>query len=241
MTTCHGQIHQERLSSPWSPITGDSRLPQSTTVSFKLIDDTIKYLQSVSVHFSAPATTSSEEGATILMVTILMVTRLLQSAYENITMIDEAHTNAVAYCLPAQTQSNPKCEKCVAAEEERLYDWGDYNTFHGLIGHLSAYEVATHHWQEVEYNVNFICLYYECKLVDLAIPISDYRDLHGKFSLPSLAFSSYSINKIVCPDLAQLSLILHMYILFYESRVCFLGLTLEWQLKPLFRKPSGWA
>ncbi|KAJ6109647.1 hypothetical protein N7486_001882 [Penicillium sp. IBT 16267x] len=90
------------------------RLTHSTTISFKLINDTIKYLKTVSVH-TASATISSKER-----VTIHLATQLLQSTYKDIASTE--NTDTVAYCHPAQSQTNGRCRKCVAAEEERLYD-----------------------------------------------------------------------------------------------------------------------
>ncbi|KAF3002847.1 hypothetical protein E8E15_000223 [Penicillium rubens] len=90
------------------------RLPHSTTVSCKLINDTINYLKTVTVHM-ASATITSEERARIHL-----ATQLLQSTYEDIANTEEMDTEAAAYFH--QSQTNGKCRKCEAAQEEHLYD-----------------------------------------------------------------------------------------------------------------------
>ncbi|KAJ5642604.1 hypothetical protein N7490_006604 [Penicillium lividum] len=114
--------HSETASRPCGfplPATREihtGRLPHSTAVSFKLINDTIGYLKTVSIH-TASATITSKERARIHL-----ATQLLQSMYEDIASTEEMNTDTVAYYHPAQSQTNGKCKKCVAAEEERLYD-----------------------------------------------------------------------------------------------------------------------
>ncbi|KAJ5175709.1 uncharacterized protein N7482_001586 [Penicillium canariense] len=99
------------------PATGEihtGRLPHSTTISCKLVNDTINYLKTVSVHI-ASATITSEERARIHL-----ATQSLQSTHEDIANTEEMDTEAVTYFH--RSQPNGKCKKCEAAKEEHLYD-----------------------------------------------------------------------------------------------------------------------
>ncbi|KAJ5769733.1 uncharacterized protein N7511_001784 [Penicillium nucicola] len=90
---------------------------RATEITTKLIHETIQYLQVVSDHISSFDKISSREWATMHL-----ATQLLQSRYEDHVAGENIQANAPSDFHAAQTQPELKCEKCAAADEERLYD-----------------------------------------------------------------------------------------------------------------------
>ncbi|OQE65071.1 hypothetical protein PENNAL_c0215G09798 [Penicillium nalgiovense] len=95
---------RRRHSYSTSQIPGRSQLvhrkrpPSNIKISRKMVNDTIQYLQTLSDRILISDTISPREWATMHL-----ATQLLQSRYEEI--------------IPEE-----KCQKCAAADEERLYD-----------------------------------------------------------------------------------------------------------------------
>ncbi|KAJ5471438.1 hypothetical protein N7530_008795 [Penicillium desertorum] len=93
------------------------RPPSLIKISRDMANDTIQYLQTVSDRILISDTISPREWATMHL-----ATQLLQSRYEEIIVRKEIETDAVSDFESPPTQPEEKCQKCAAADEERLYD-----------------------------------------------------------------------------------------------------------------------
>jgi hypothetical protein len=93
------------------------RLPSLATISRQMVNDTIQYLQTLSDHILISDAILPREWATVHL-----ATQLLQSRYEEIIVRKEMETDAVSGFYSPPTQPEEKCQKCAAADEERLYD-----------------------------------------------------------------------------------------------------------------------
>jgi hypothetical protein len=88
-----------------------------TTASGKFVRDTIQYLQTLFDRILI--------GDTIYPMEWDMMHRatpLLQSSYEDLLAREEMEIDAVSEFNSPPTQPEEKCQKCAAADEERLYD-----------------------------------------------------------------------------------------------------------------------
>ncbi|CAG7962945.1 unnamed protein product [Penicillium salamii] len=87
------------------------------TISTKLLNNTIQYLQTLSDHILISDTISSREWATMHL-----ATKLLQSSYEEILEGKEMETCPLFVFDSLPTQPAEKCRKCAAVDEQRLHD-----------------------------------------------------------------------------------------------------------------------
>ncbi|KAL2696014.1 hypothetical protein AAEP93_003314 [Penicillium crustosum] len=114
---------RHRHSYSTSQISGRSQLvhrkrpPSNIKISRKMINDTIKYLQTLSDRILISDTISPREWATMHL-----ATQLLPSRYEEIIVTKEMETDDVSDFNSPPTQREKKCRECAAADEERLYD-----------------------------------------------------------------------------------------------------------------------
>jgi hypothetical protein len=86
-------------------------------ISRDMVNDTIQYLQTLSDRILISDSISPREWATMHL-----ATQLLQSRYEEIIMRKEIQTAAVPDFESPPTHPEESCQKCAAADEERLYD-----------------------------------------------------------------------------------------------------------------------
>ncbi|CAG8237200.1 unnamed protein product [Penicillium salamii] len=114
---------KRRNSYPASESPGCSQMvhrnrPRSvTTISREMVNDTIQYLQTLSDHILISDTISSREWATMHL-----ATKLLQSSYEEILVRKEMEPQPLCVFDSLPAQPGEKCHKCVAEDEERLYN-----------------------------------------------------------------------------------------------------------------------
>ena len=114
---------RHRHSYSTSQIPGRSQLvhrkrpPSNIKVSRKMINDTVQYLQTLSDRILISDAIPPREWATMHL-----VTQLLQSRYKEIIARKEMEPDAVSDFDSPPTQPEEKCQKCAAADEERLYD-----------------------------------------------------------------------------------------------------------------------
>ncbi|CAG8213440.1 unnamed protein product [Penicillium nalgiovense] len=114
---------RRRHSYSTSQIPGRSQLvhrkrsPSLIKISRGMVNETIQYLQTLSDRILISDTILPREWATIHL-----ATQLLQSRYEEIIARKEMETDAVSDFDSPPTQPEEKCQKCAAADEERLYD-----------------------------------------------------------------------------------------------------------------------
>ncbi|CAG8078437.1 unnamed protein product [Penicillium nalgiovense] len=114
---------RRRHSYSTSQIPGRSQLvhrrrsPSLIKISRDMVNETIQYLLTLSDRISISDTISHREWATMHL-----ATQLLQSRYEEIIVSKETETDAVSDFESPPTQPEERCQKCAAADEERLYD-----------------------------------------------------------------------------------------------------------------------
>ena len=82
-----------------------------------MVNDTIQYLQTLSDRILICDTIFPREWATMHL-----ATQLLQSRYEEIIMRKEMETDSVSDFESQPTHPEESCQKCAAADKERLYD-----------------------------------------------------------------------------------------------------------------------
>ncbi|CAG8262000.1 unnamed protein product [Penicillium salamii] len=87
------------------------------TISRKLVNNSIQYLQTLSDHILISDTISSSEWATMHL-----ATKLLQSSYEEILEGKEMETHPLFVFDSLPTLPAEKCRKCAAADEQWLHD-----------------------------------------------------------------------------------------------------------------------
>ncbi|CAG8262681.1 unnamed protein product [Penicillium salamii] len=112
-----GNSYPASQTPGWSQPVHRKRPRSVATISRKLVNNTIQYLQTLSDHILISDTISSKEWATMHL-----ATKLLQNSYEEILEGKEMemHPSIVFDSLP--TQPAEKCRKCAAADEQWLYD-----------------------------------------------------------------------------------------------------------------------
>ncbi|CAG8891926.1 unnamed protein product [Penicillium nalgiovense] len=93
------------------------RPPSLIRISRDMVNDTIQYLQTLSDRILICDTIFPREWATMHL-----ATQLLQSRYEEIIMRKEMETDSVSDFESQPTHPEESCQKCAAADKERLYD-----------------------------------------------------------------------------------------------------------------------
>ena len=89
----------------------------TTAIGTGLIYDTIQYLQTVSALITASDNFSREGWAALHL-----ATQLLQHRYEEINATDATDREDVIHCTPAQVRQETRCTRCIAEQEDNLYD-----------------------------------------------------------------------------------------------------------------------
>jgi hypothetical protein len=89
----------------------------TTAIDTDLIDDTIQYLQTVSALITA-----SDDFLREGLAALQLATQLLQHRYEEIIAMDATDRHDLIRCTPAQAQRGTRCMRCIAKQDNSLYD-----------------------------------------------------------------------------------------------------------------------